>query len=335
MDHRSSAILRVGVMLVVFFLFGLGMASAQTNDCTTGPFLVLNLAGDNEIANKSIAFDKDRDDLRTLLTNPGTAFLTRFGELLKDGQGNNRWITKKGDTVAIYVVYDKNKTNVPTLDITEQSRKTQFASDLETLTKLFEKIEKNPNAEAAVPPAIDLGVIKQCRILTKLRATLEITAMGDPNNEKPQEQTAGKTSATATITTGPTEHAFLSADLAVNSVKQLKLESGQLVPKDNPSTFYVGFDYMLGDVLAETSTFPQGLTFKALIEASKDPTNSYGLALGMRFKNVKLPGISLDTFSPFAGYFWTRNDTLTGHKYKGDWRAGISLNLDKALNWVK
>lgn len=331
MNLFSSAIRQAGVMLFVFLFFGLGTTSAQTTDCSTGPFLVLNLAGDSEIANKTIAFNEDSENLRPLLDIKAANLLDTFRSLLQQGKGSNRWITKKGTPIAIYIIYNPIDEKVPKLDVTETPRKTLFSTNLETLTKLAKTIGGVGFARVVSPK---IEVLRQCRILTNLRATLDATATADAL--KPEEsQTAGSSKVTVTITTGPIEHGFLSADLAVNSIKQLKLESGQLVPKDNPSTFYVGFDYMMGDVLAETSTFPDGLTFKALVEASKDPTNSFGLALGMRFKNVKLPGISLDTFSPFAGYFWTRNDTLTGHKYKGDWRAGISLNLDKALNWVK
>jgi hypothetical protein len=345
--HRS--VVRLIMALMAFTFLGLGTASAQPDCSSSGPFIVLSLAGDSGMANKAIAFTGGETQLRSLLdlyapmTKPrpfadhDALLFSAFKSSLPDG--NSRWITRKGDPIAIYVIYDTSKeTGDPNVEVTEMARKTQFALNLETLAKLAEKIGGLAIPNAALPPGQQplstIVVDRQCRTLVNLRSTLTATATAtaDP---KVDAAMMSPLKASTVVITGPKEHAFISADLAVNSVKEVKLESGELVPKDNPSQFYVGFDYMLGDVLAETNTFPDGLTFKALVEASKDPTHSYGVALGIRFKNVNLPGISLDTFSPFAGYFWTRNDTLTGHKYKGDWRAGISLNLDKALNWVK
>jgi hypothetical protein len=345
MDINRSVV-RLIVALMAFIFLGLGPASAQP-DCSSGPFIVLSLAGVDDTLNKSIAFTGGETQLRNFLElyapkiNPrptvdhDTLLFGAFKSSLPDG--NNRWITRKGDQIAIYVIYDTSKEKgEPNMEVTEMARKTQFALNLETLAKLAEKIGGFA-LNAALPPGQQpspstIVVNRQCRTLVNLRSTLTATATSDP---KIDAAMMSSLKASTVVTTGPKEHGFISADLAVNSVKEVKLDSGELVPKDNPSQFYVGFDYMLGDVLAESNTFPDGLTFKALIEASKDPTHSYGVALGMRFKNVNLPGISLDTFSPFAGYFWTRNDTLTGHTYKGDWRAGISLNLDRALNWVK
>jgi hypothetical protein len=207
-----------------------------------------------------------------------------------------------------------------------------------TYLTFFGASERNfglAKAIAGIPKAArekksDFEVLGQCRILANVRSTLEATATADPlDSGDPQVK------ASSTVTTGPEEHAFLSADLAVNKITELKLESGTLVPKDNPSQFYVGFDYMLGDVLSENNSLLDGLTLKALVEASKDPTNSWGVALGMRLKSIGGLGVSIDMLSPYVGYIWTRNDTETGHSFKGDVRVGISLNLDKALGWVQ
>jgi hypothetical protein len=340
-----SWVRKVGVWIVFLFL-GAGMASAQA-DCSMGPFIVLNLAGSSDVIDKAAAFPGGEAALRSLLelyapppaprppAGQEKLLFSAFNSSLADSNG--RWITKKGETIAIYVIHDKSmEKSDPAVEVTETARKTLFATNFGTLVKLAEAIGGfNPAVGFAPgapppPPPSTLFVTRQCRTLVNLRSTLVATATADPLSAS---TTAPK--ASATVTTGPTEHGFISADLAVNSVKQLQLESNQLVPKDTPSTFYVGFDYMMGDVLAETNTPAESLTVKALIKASSSPLDSLGVAIGTRFKSINAIGFQLDTFSPWAGYIWTKNDTLTGHQYKGDWRVGISLNLDKALGWVQ
>jgi Asp-tRNA(Asn)/Glu-tRNA(Gln) amidotransferase C subunit len=385
-------------MLGAFLLLGFGSASAQTTNCdSTVPFIALNLADrDGDTANKSVAFPKakDLDPEGLLAADSLRKELDAYADTPQDAsrddalfgsfssaltKGNTRWITQKGDRIAIYVIYDTSKEKTPVLKVTEKARKTRLATDLETFAKLVQKIGRF-KLESVQLNTSNFAVLKQCRILTKVRADLEVTAtaelkkvedqatqnQGSGSGDKSQRNeiqgetpppgssgtnptssgnagdnsTPATTEATITVTTGPIEHAFLSADLAVNNVKELKIESGELVNKDNPSTFYVGFDYMVGDVLAETNTLAQSLTFKALVQASRKPLDSLGIALGMRLKLINAPfGFQLDTLSPWVGYIWNRNDTMTGtktgHEYKGDWRVGISLNLDKALGWVQ
>jgi len=354
MDIRSMMTGKAGAILAAMVFCGLGGAFAQTPapapapspDCKSGPFVVINLAVDSpdKVANKAVAFSTDAQDLRTELekytnltdlpnklpppSEDGMLFST-LGSFMD--KGNTRWIMGKGTPVTVYVIFNHDQQKVPKVDFTEKERKTRLETDLATLIQLAQKIR---TTEALAPTTSSFAVFKECHSLGRVRSTLEVTATADLKSPA-SDDTTGPAKGNINVTTGPTEHAFLSADLAVNSINEVKLDSGNLVPKDNPSQFYVGFNYMVGDVLTEETSFWKSITGKLLIEASKHPTDSWGIAIGTRFKSLNLRLLQLDTFSPWVGYIWNRNDTLKGHEYKGDWRFGISLNLDKALGWVQ
>jgi hypothetical protein len=361
MDTRSMMTGRAGAILAAMVFCGLGGASAQTPaptpDCASGPFVVVNLAVKNpdqatskafdQVANKAIALPGDAEDLRKELEkytnldqlpnnipdpNEDENLFSTLGKSLD--KSNTRWIMGKGTPVTVYVIFNHDQQKVPKVDFTEKERKTRLETDLATLIQLAQKINAAAETTQATPPKSSFAVFKECHSLGRDRSTLGVTATADLKSPA-SDDTTGPAKGNINVTTGPTEHAFLSADLAVNSINEVKLDSGNLVPTDNPSQFYVGFNLMVGDVLSEETSFWKSLTGKLLIEASKHPTDSWGIAIGTRFKSLNLRLLQLDTFSPWVGYIWNRNDTLKGHEYKGDWRFGISLNLDKALGWVQ
>ena len=136
------------------------------------------------------------------------------------------------------------------------------------------------------------------------------------------------------------EHWFLSTDLPVNSVNQLKFDEDthEVKPKKEPSRFYIGVNFMLGDLFKNyfhcDKDVWRGLVLKAMALTSKQPLDSYGFAIAYRRK----PG----TFSPFVGRTFTREDSqgATGSvsrdsRRNAEWRVGLSLNLDQALTWIK
>jgi hypothetical protein len=150
------------------------------------------------------------------------------------------------------------------------------------------------------------------------------------------------------IITGPREHWFLSADLGINKVTQLKYDSTSksLENKDKPSKFLVGVNYALGDILTHRWTagdWWQGITLKLLlVEASSQPLDSLAFGLGYRLPPIKILGLSLDNFSPFIAYSRVLNDQALpngavneGGSHEWKWIFGISFNLDKALDWVQ
>lgn len=245
------------------------------------------------------------------------------------GSATNRLITaaKAPPQIAIYVIYDL-KGDPPALSIEEVERKTQLATDSGILIQMIKEL-----AFAAEPV---VGVRREVYQLTKPRASLTCTA----------SQTVGgqETKAETVVTTGPTEHLFLSADVPLNSINKLEYDdaSAQLVERDPPETFYVGLDYQLGDLLSPRRGGLKGLVLKGLLQMSKRPQDSFGVAVGYRVPDLSLLGLSLNTFSPFAGVVWTREDRVTaeGEPRRNaartrDYVVGISLNLDRAMGWLK
>ncbi|HYM61837.1 MAG TPA: hypothetical protein VEZ11_13200, partial [Thermoanaerobaculia bacterium] len=111
--------------------------------------------------------------------------------------------------------------------------------------------------------------------------------------------------------------------------------------KDTPTTYYVGFDYGLGDVVTtDQQKAWEAIVLKLLVKISKNPLDSYGAAIGYRSPNFSILGMTLQSFTPFVGYFRTKvNDKdQSGNpivRRKSGVRAGISLNIDRAVDWVK
>lgn len=240
---------------------------------------------------------------------------------------DDRWLGSTGDRLDIYVILNENSTSKVGVD--EKTRKSQISTDLSTLLKVI-------NVVTGVTQ--NLKVEHTVYLLTKTRANLTVTAAIEVPASIVGSATAPSTPLKTEIITGPTEHWFLSADLPVNSVNQLKFDesSHSLVPKEEPNQFYVGLNYKLGDLFKGYSGADiwKGLVLKGILLGQKDPLESYGVALAYRRK----PG----TFSPFVGWTFTEEDSQKANgsvEEKGsrnsEVRFGLSFNLDQALTWLK
>ena len=139
--------------------------------------------------------------------------------------------------------------------------------------------------------------------------------------------------------TGPREHWFLSADLTVAKLSQVKFntDKGTTEPKETPKQFYVGLNFMLGDVLLERRALWKNFFLKGMIKFSKNPLDSYGIGIGYRFPPVKILGLDISALSIFGALTWSKEntDTKDNKLTKYQWQLGISYNLDRALSWVK
>lgn len=225
----------------------------------------------------------------------------------------------------------------------EEKRQTRFIEDLSKILK---------KTEGAAAPCLDHTRKEYAYALTETRARVTLTA------KKADASDAG----TLTIVTGPPEHLFVSLDLPVSNRKTLKYDtkSGTLQPSDSNPQLYWAVDYQFGDVFGVSdSTFEvpdsngvlnivkasviDRLNLKVLFQASSKPLNSIGLALGYSLPPIetKTFNLNLSSLSIFAGYFWTKQDTVTGvlvktnDSYGHSWRVGVSYSLDDALKWVK
>lgn len=257
-------------------------------------------------------------------------------ELVK--AASERWIATKGGELTVHVLYDPSEINKVVVGYQETSRKLQIAEDIESLRGLM----ADPATLAAGPE-----LIKSRYLLTKVRARLtvkvdaEALLPGDPTTAEGQAQPEELT-LQGSLVTGPAENWFLSIDVPVTDVEKLELdkESGGLVPKET-STYYLGVDYQLGDVLSERWSGVDGLVFKILLTLSDDPLASAGLGVGYRLRSLRIGGVNIDRFSPFLGYVSTRQDELAvdGTATRGgdrteDFVFGISLNLDRAVELI-
>ena len=146
----------------------------------------------------------------------------------------------------------------------------------------------------------------------------------------------------AELITGPAEHWFLSADVPLNDVKAFTFDkdTNQVALGDEPSTFYIGINFLVGDIKEGNRPFLGNLVFKAMLKASQHPLDSIGAGIGLRGQYFTKWGLNLDALTPFAVYTMTQEDVTENGVVKkrarrnSEFRFGVSLNLDQAIKWV-
>jgi len=239
----------------------------------------------------------------------------------------DRWISQAGDELHIYAITDKGIT--PQVKVDETARKTTLATDIRTLLRVATNVVGAQSTEGA-----RYRISAYRYTLTKRRANLTVTAA--LLNEKKEP---GPTVATAKVVTGPTEHLFLSADVPLNSGKQLKFDdkNNAIVTRDDPKAFYASINGRLGDLFHDDRWWEK-IVIKGLVAASKHPLDGYGIGIGIRGDVFGRWGLELDGFSPFVAWMSVKNDETAiangASKRSSQTRIGISLNLDKAVDWL-
>ena len=227
--------------------------------------------------------------------------------------GNER-ITKEG------LIYFKgiDKSQSQKIAFTETRRKTKIYSD-------FKKILDHIKDENLDLHTSELNTTCSEEYLkyqpAYKRSNLQIDVM-DGN---------GKIIATRTFILGPKEHFFLSADLVLNDIKQLKRNTdGTLSEKETPQSFYLGFNYKMGDVISnnyENWMDTDRVSLKFMVEVSEKPAESLGLGIGVDTKIGNL----------FVANIWAKDDDSVGDNrdYTDSIVFGISFDISKGISWLK
>lgn len=290
----------------------------------------------NESASKIISLPSDF---------PVTAGVDSMEQLIKlvsdlGTESRGRWVSKKGDILKIYVIHPSNIT--ANICINESRRDTRFITDIKTLFETIGSALNKNKRMMAHDQRGELILSTQTYTLTKVRSNLSVAVKA----QKDQEIQYYVGVVSVNMITGPMEHWYLSADYPVNSVSQLKYnqDSDTVEKVDKDSKFLFGVNYQLGDILSDhwnVSDFWQGFSVKLLAEASNRPSDTLAVGFGYRVPPIQVYGFSLEAFSPFVAYSRVKNDVIRsnlsvdeGGKTKWKWIAGISLNLDKAMDWI-
>lgn len=329
--------------VILSFCFFLGLLCLpqilQATEAAQGTVIVDLRQSQQAIANKVFSFDSmqlqalkdtcaDVKQNLDLLNDEESEFDKLFQNKNLSQCVTDRFIMSKGDSIKVWILYEGDK---PEVNFEEIERDTQIMKDINVLMTIV------PKVAALAPPGTK--IMQVVYNLTKKRATLTVKVSADKKTDDTKNAALQ-----TTITTGPKEHLFLSTDVRFTKVSQLKYDSSSksLQEKDAPSSFYLGINYMIGDLLSKDQQWYNYLVIKGLLKISKRPQDSFGVALGYRSPEFKLFGVSLETFSPFIGVVWIKEDSLdngevqTDKKYsKASWVFGLSFNLDKATDWLK
>jgi len=265
---------------------------------------------------------------------------------------STRWIAARGGNVEVSAYGSRDQIEEVHFNFTEKPRLTRLGQDIVDLIRIAREI-----SVAAVDRSESAERIwRQCHALNLPRAELTVKAVAAKaadKAEKPEggekKKEEGSASARVTywpgvfstkVTTGPREGLYLSADVPLTKASQLKLnDAGTDVQLGNePGAFYVGANYTLGDALSEPTGLLDRFVIKGMLKAGRNPSDSYGWAIGVRSIDIPWLGIHLDTITPFAGYTYTRQATPKGQPSRGrnsELRFGVSVNLSSAVKWVK
>lgn len=272
--------------------------------------------------------------------------------------------SKKGDVVRIYCFYRPDGNKKPEIRAKEEPRQPVIVGQLKTLGRLASAI-----AASLAGPEEKINVDSADYVLKLKRATLTVSAeikdnpQGlDNQQEHPSVQwfivfdfttPEDGTNAPRTevdVLTGAREAWSISADVPLSTIGDVKLDDkGENVElSDTPDVFFAGFNFAVaGDVIRPPANFFEALTVKALLKASRRPSDSVGIGIGLRpglFANAPSLLQVFDTLSPFVAYTRTRFDkdhqnadgtTSKVHLKRNDVVVGISLDLEKAFDFVK
>jgi hypothetical protein len=237
------------------------------------------------------------------------------------GDVSTRQFVTTGDPITVY--YDTNY--LKTVKIAEKERQTRLYEDLQTVVSSL-------NAENKC------SSITVSKALQFKRSVVTVTGVDK----------SGSDAAAVSVVTGPIEHAYLGLDLPVTNRKDLKYDtaSKSLQPASNAPQLYLSFNFLYGDILSPAHSTPSklidNLSLKVFISADSTPLNSYGTGIGYRMPELEIMGFDLSSLSLYGGYFWTKQDALSGSgvvKVNGStnrgWRFGVTYDVSTLIKSVK
>jgi hypothetical protein len=273
------------------------------------------------------------------------------------------------DTIDVAVVFASDELE-PTVELDEGVRRTQLATDFGTLLRIALALPSKGGGTAPTYRvkhttfALSGGFVRsnlKFTCVTRKKTSVESAAYAACEEDakvkdKSTCDVSFDPSMTADVTVvltlvnGPTEHAFISADVPITKLSDVQFDSTghSIGTTGTPVRPHAGFNFMVGDVLDTLRPhWYDGLMAKGLVLISRRPTDSYGIGAGYRFPSEWAPfGLQLDNLSVFAAWMRSRvASAATGSgataaglpslRSKEGVRFGLSFNLDKALDWVK
>lgn len=258
-------------------------------------------------------------------TNGMTTSLVKIESIQKDE--TNRIITSgKGEKIYFRFTPDAQGKVDATGTITETARKSRIREETESVLKAgFKDGWLSPFGFAEGEPP------KTCYLHTAQfkRGTLAVEVT-QKNAGAADVVHSGK------VLIGPAEHWYLSADMPVSNVDQLKYDSATntFVEKAQPASFYASINGRLGDVYTHYSwkDYHKTIALKGMFKASSRPTESMGIGLGFPVPWEQIP------LELFVAHVWTKadsNGTGTSLKKSDDTVFGITFNISKGLAWFK
>ncbi len=202
--------------------------------------------------------------------------------------------------------------------VEESIKKSRFEEDILTLKEIATILILSPVAKT-------FGQKEQCveysQTLERAYVTLKVIDSNEENSTSSYHFIAE-----------PEDHFYLSANMLISKIKELHYikEENSFIEKEQPSSFYFGFNYKLGDLYTQypLDKFYNNMSLKAMAKFSEKPNESMGLGVGYHFNEY---------VEFFVAKVWTDDHESVQRANLGRTAAttyGVSFNLTKALGWI-
>ncbi len=199
------------------------------------------------------------------------------------------------------------------IEVTEERRDLRIVKELREVARAVAKADSAPTRSDELCGSYTASM---------KRSTITVRALGDGDVELEK----------VVIIFGPEEGGYLSADIPIGDIKQLKYDTATntVVERGTPSSIYLGINYKpFGDVYSEyeVTDYKNNFAVKLMFKASSKPGNSYGVGLAYSF----------DIAEVFVARIRTKSDPSipeTTRGYKDSTVVGVSFNVSKGIDWL-
>ncbi|HXO28913.1 MAG TPA: hypothetical protein VOA80_16300 [Thermoanaerobaculia bacterium] len=261
-----------------------------------------------------------------------------------------RFFGSKGDNLEIVCLRDSGNDHGCDLDISEKTRQLLV---LQQLSEVLQGLGK-PSPNAAPESG---GTVMEVRefCLSETRAT--VTVQVAQKDTTPPTATGCKgrrhyllfdnrdgKAAAITVETGPPEHFFLSANVPVTKVDELKYDTSahSLVERKTPSSLFAALNYAFGDVVDNSPSWNVAKRlFITIMAWTSHPLERFGVGGGIKLWKFG-DYLDLSTLTFFVARSWNTTDTAptgstlrVGTHYTSEWQVGLGFDVKTALGWLK
>ena len=274
---------------------------------------------------------------------PATEIVTRLYECADcvAAYRETRFLTQRGDTIALIVLYDgvkiKNSLAIRAF-FAETPRESELIATAKALRNLIQ--QETQRLAKGLPTCIAFTHTLQHKrshlksIVTVAGSTETLTSAPSTSVLKQPSAAAagppaGERHESASVTLGPEERWFFSADFSISKAS-VDIGKEPTVPKEliKSKDFFVALNFALGDLLPDRAnplarrSLRRELLVKIQVLPSREPWTAWAAGVGLRGYRIKTILWNLDVVHP---YVTVGRQSVDG---EAKWRVAAGLGFD-------